>query len=119
MGALSDTPAVAFACKVALHTRRFCGGGAGKPAPPHSREKTAELLDLDGGACLLELRLDRVGLVLGDAFLDRLRGRVDQVLRLLEAEAEASTPEPGEPPAEEEEAAPATESEAETTQEAE
>src|SRR5207253_10533900 len=43
-------------------------------------------LDLDFGAGLLELCLDRVGLVLGDALLDRLRSRVDEVLRLLEAE---------------------------------
>src|SRR5438067_898391 len=48
--------------------------------------KTCALLDLDFGAGLLELRLDRVGLVLGDALLDRLRGRVDEILRLLEAE---------------------------------
>src|SRR5438067_353751 len=48
--------------------------------------KTCALLDLDFGAGLLELCLDRVGLVLGDALLDRLRSRVDEVLRLLEAE---------------------------------
>src|ERR1022692_2231582 len=45
------------------------------------------LLQLDAGAGLLELCLERVGLVLGDALLDRLRGRVDEVLRLLEAES--------------------------------
>src|SRR4051794_9661298 len=45
------------------------------------------LLDLDASAGFLELALDRVGLVAGDAVLDRLRGRIDQVLRLLEAEA--------------------------------
>src|SRR5436853_7252302 len=45
------------------------------------------LVDLDGGAGLFELRLDRVGLVLGNALLDRLGSRVDEVLRLLEAEA--------------------------------
>src|SRR5438067_13290447 len=49
--------------------------------------KTCALLDLDFGAGLLELCLDRVGLLLGDALLDRLRSRVDEVLRLLEAEA--------------------------------
>src|SRR6185503_11633707 len=38
------------------------------------------------GAGLFELRLDLVGLLLGDALLDRLRRRVDEVLRLLEAE---------------------------------
>src|SRR6266542_3690 len=47
----------------------------------------ASLLELDGGAGLLELGLDAVGLLLGDALLDRLGGRVDEVLRLLEAEA--------------------------------
>src|SRR5438105_2072399 len=45
------------------------------------------LLHLDRGAGLFELRLDRVGLVLGHALLDRLGGAVDQVLGLLEAEA--------------------------------
>src|SRR5262245_64244279 len=44
------------------------------------------LVDLDRGAGLFELRLDRVGLVLGHALLDRLRGRVDEILGLLEAE---------------------------------
>src|SRR5581483_1252267 len=43
--------------------------------------------DLDGGAGLLELPLDRVGLLAVDALLDRVRGTVDQVLRLLQAEA--------------------------------
>src|SRR6266487_6116622 len=46
-----------------------------------------ELLQLDGGAGLFELALDRVGLFLGDAFLDRVGRAVDEVLRLLEAEA--------------------------------
>src|SRR3954464_3061939 len=49
--------------------------------------KTCALLDLDAGAGLFELRLDRVGLVLGDALLDRLRSRVDEILRFLQAEA--------------------------------
>jgi len=44
------------------------------------------LLDLDGGAGLFELLLGVLGLVLGDAFLDRLRGALDDVLGLLEAE---------------------------------
>src|SRR5207244_1590805 len=44
------------------------------------------LLELDRGAGLFELRLDRVRLVLGDALLDRLGSRVDEVLGLLEAE---------------------------------
>src|SRR6266542_1680974 len=41
------------------------------------------LLDLDGGALLFELGLEGLGLFLRDAFLDRLRSAVDQVLRLL------------------------------------
>ena len=45
------------------------------------------LLQLDAGACLFELGLDRVGLFLVHALLDRGRGRVDEVLRLLQAEA--------------------------------
>src|SRR2546423_11766101 len=47
------------------------------------------LFELDLGARFLELGLDRVGLLLVHALLDRLRGRVDQVLGLLEAEAGA------------------------------
>src|SRR5206468_5455843 len=44
------------------------------------------LLELDGGTCLLELRLDRVGLFLREALLDRIGRAVDEVFRLLEAE---------------------------------
>src|SRR5256885_4506465 len=44
------------------------------------------LVDLDGRPRLLELGLDRVGLVLGNPLLDRLRSRVHEVLRLLQAE---------------------------------
>src|SRR4051812_2859049 len=45
------------------------------------------LLDLDGGAGLLELALELVGLVAVDALLDGLRRLVDERLGLLEAEA--------------------------------
>src|SRR5687768_8165184 len=45
------------------------------------------LLDLDGRALLLELGLHRVRLVLRDALLHRRRRAVDEVLRLLEAQA--------------------------------
>src|SRR5919106_5047003 len=45
------------------------------------------LLELDGAPRLLDLRLDRLGLVLGGALLDGARGTVHEVLRLLEAEA--------------------------------
>src|SRR6478672_7020481 len=58
------------------------GTGTGVPAPGCS-----ELFDLDGGAGLFELRLDPVGLLAVDAFLDRVRSAVDEVLGLLEAKA--------------------------------
>src|SRR5690606_19247225 len=44
------------------------------------------LLDLHLGAGVLELLPERVGVGLGDAFLDRLGRAVDQVLGLLETE---------------------------------
>src|SRR5260363_166766 len=45
------------------------------------------LLELDLGASLLELTLDLLGLVLVDAFLDRLRRTLDEVLGFLQAQA--------------------------------
>src|SRR5579872_1233074 len=45
-----------------------------------------DLLEFDLRAGLLELRLDLVGLVLRNAFLDVLRGAFDQILGFLEAE---------------------------------
>src|SRR6266550_5112006 len=45
------------------------------------------LLDLDLRAGLFELRLDLIGLLLRNAFLDRVRRSVDKVLGLLQAEA--------------------------------
>src|SRR3954463_7259037 len=45
------------------------------------------LLELDGRAGFLELLLELLGLVLGDAFLDRLRSGLDQGLRLGQAQA--------------------------------
>src|SRR5581483_6492319 len=59
------------------------------PSQAHSggSARSSALLELDGGACLLELGLDLVGLFLVHALLDRLRRRVDEVLGLLEAEA--------------------------------
>src|SRR5712691_6957178 len=56
--------------------RPSCNGGA-----------EASLLELDARPGFLELALDRVGLFLVHALLDRLGSRVDEVLGLLEAEA--------------------------------
>ena len=49
--------------------------------------KRAELLDFDLRADFFELLLDRRGLVLRDAFLDRLGRALDEVLGFLETEA--------------------------------
>ena len=57
-----------------------------RPAAADRRPSGTILLDLDLGALLLEGGLDLLGLVLGDALLDGLGGRVDEVLGLLEAE---------------------------------
>src|SRR6185503_19616510 len=46
---------------------------------------TEKLLQLDGAAGILDLLLDLLGLVLVDAFLDRLGRALDQRLRLAEA----------------------------------
>src|SRR3954464_6003453 len=58
-------------------------------APPAfaDLEVRVELLDLDLRALLLESGLDLVRLVAGNALLDRLRRRVNEVLGLLEAQA--------------------------------
>ena len=53
----------------------------------HASETTSHLLELDLGAGLFELLLDVLGVGLGDAFLEVLGRALDQVLRLLEAEA--------------------------------
>src|SRR5581483_2115930 len=47
----------------------------------------ARLLQFDGAAGILDLLLDLLGLVLVDAFLDRLGSALDQRLRLAEAKA--------------------------------
>src|SRR3954469_12100737 len=52
----------------------------------HSARAAEALLDLHRGAGLFELALDRVGLLAGDCLLDRARGPVDEVLRLLQPE---------------------------------
>src|SRR6476661_7638989 len=47
------------------------------------RQSPSGLLELDARPCLLELRLDRVGLFLVHALLHGRRGAVDEVLGLL------------------------------------
>src|SRR5437764_4467507 len=54
---------------------------------PGWRPLTQSSLQLDGAAGVLDLLLDLLGLVLVDAFLDRLRGALDQRLRLAETKA--------------------------------
>src|SRR5712664_3326026 len=55
-------------------------------APPlEKRYCKKKLLDLDLGAGLFELLLDRSGFVLVDAFLDGLRSAVNQVLGFFQA----------------------------------
>src|SRR5690606_10591257 len=60
--------------------RPRAGRSAARPWPRRP------LLDLDGRAGLFQLLLDLLGLLLGDAFLDRLGSAVHQVLGLLEAQ---------------------------------
>src|SRR2546421_12697219 len=60
---------------------------AALPSRPPPPEAAPSLLHLDAGAGLLELTLDRVRLFARHALLHRLRRRVDEVLRLLQAQA--------------------------------
>src|SRR5712691_8337011 len=63
-------------------------GAEGRPATaPRATSTRRRLLHLDRRARLLELGLDRVGLLARDALLHRVRGLVDEILRLLQAEA--------------------------------
>src|SRR6516162_8473353 len=66
-----------------LRVRRSGAGGRGPRCP----RGLPRLLDLDGGASRGELVLDLLGVVLVDAFLDRLRSALHQVLGLLQAQA--------------------------------
>src|SRR5262249_7866301 len=52
-----------------------------------NRHGTSLLFELDSRSGLFELGLDRVGLLLGQTFLDRVGRAVDEVLRFLEAKA--------------------------------
>src|SRR4029453_2545299 len=54
---------------------------------PGGSPREQRLLELDRGAGFFQLRLDLVGLFLRDAFLDRVRRAVDEVLGLLEAKS--------------------------------
>ena len=58
-----------------------------RPREPSPAAGEALLLDLDSRPILLEDLADLLRLVLVDAFLDRLRSALDQVLGLLQAEA--------------------------------
>src|ERR1041384_663878 len=65
-----------------------CQSGGRPPREAAFRNRMCRLLlDLDRGAGFLELRLDRVGLVLRHALLDGVGRAVDEVFRLLEAQA--------------------------------
>src|SRR5579871_6605031 len=74
-------------CKRALSTKKARDRNPGPSQFRTSRTEVTQLLQFDARAGLFELRLDRVGLVLGDALLDRLRSRVDEILRFLQPEA--------------------------------
>src|SRR2546430_4871871 len=60
------------------------GGPSGAALPVLSKSRIT-LLQLDGAAGILDLLLDLLGLVLVDAFLDRVGSARDQRLRLAEA----------------------------------
>ena len=74
------------ACTQASWTKRRASLSP-PPTPGSSQRLDGALLQLDGGAGPLELRLRLVGVLLGDLLEDRLRRAVDEVLGLLEAEA--------------------------------
>src|SRR4051812_21973097 len=63
-----------------------CAGSRGRTPGPARPTTTAKLLDLDGGAGLFELGLHLIGLLAGDALLDRFRRLVGDRLGLLEAQ---------------------------------
>src|SRR5262245_21937353 len=82
-------PASLPALVAMLHKRRKADGSK-PPAPARKScvtDTRAVLLQLRLAAGLDDLLQQRLGVGLGDALLDRLRRAVDQVLRLLEAEA--------------------------------
>src|SRR5262249_45217291 len=85
-GARSAGRTVALRAQVSPRGRRKRRAASPRPFA-HSALLRRRLLELDGGAGLLELRLDRVGLLLVHALLDGVGRPVDEVLGLLEAEA--------------------------------
>src|SRR4051794_8958898 len=88
-------PAGRLSHVLALWVKAACGDSPrwrkrqrpGKARPPNAPIFVPGLLELDGGASLFELRLNRIGFVLIHAFLDGARGGIDEVLGLLEAQA--------------------------------
>src|SRR5688572_14987865 len=64
-------------------SRPFPSTGASR----HPRKSFRSLLELDGAAGFLDLLLDLLGLVLADAFLERLRSAFDERLRFAQAQA--------------------------------
>src|SRR5262245_36644389 len=83
----SDAPTVtrtigAWSCSPLWASKRIAASSSGRI----TRRRLA-LLDLDLGTLLFQRSLDLVGLLAVDALLHGLRGRVDEVLGLLEAEA--------------------------------
>src|SRR5215218_380233 len=78
--AMSDSAAVAMKSLFGIPPANRIDTGCRGQSPKKGRGQ------LDAGSRLLELTLDRVGLLLRDAFLDRVGSAVDEVLRLLQAE---------------------------------
>ena len=71
----------------ALETHRDLAIRRGADGRGPAIEPRRGSLDLDRRAGVFELLLELLGVLLGDAGLDHLGGRLDQVLGLLEAEA--------------------------------
>src|SRR5207248_359654 len=80
-----EGPGTNAKCRRALSRPGAAITGRRRPPPP--ARDVIGLLDLDSCTRVLKLLLQLRRLVLVDAFLDRLRGALDEILRLLQAEA--------------------------------